>query len=227
MIEKPASDLSFVYSKEPLPTLEVDVDSIPKSYSGYSEIIENTLRPFVLSNPSVRATIYVYQGTSINFQNRPTQSAFLAVARSKVILNELFNGFNRIRGIKARFSDYIRLSEAIPEFHVQDGFIWCPLDAVTWYTSGEGDKDLAVDKSRHSLEDSIKRSISEEENTELARTPISSRFRSARSDASIGSIRKAIEKHFGLPEGSVALCGPDGKPLRADAKIGTLRKRWE
>ena len=53
------------------------------------------------------------------------------------------------------------------------------------------------------------------------------RYRAARSDAKVSSIRAAIEEVFGLPAGSVALCGPDRRALRGDARIRTLRKRWE
>ncbi|WP_213779534.1 hypothetical protein [Caballeronia sp. dw_276] len=59
------------------------------------------------------------------------------------------------------------------------------------------------------------------------RKQIPGRFRAARADASVGSIRRRIERVFGLPDGSVALCGPDGKALRADARIATLRRRWD
>ena len=52
------------------------------------------------------------------------------------------------------------------------------------------------------------------------------RLRAARGDARVGSIRNTIESLFGLPEGSVALVGPDGRALRADAFIRTLRTRW-
>ena len=53
------------------------------------------------------------------------------------------------------------------------------------------------------------------------------RLRAARTDAAVGSIRAAIENLFGLPEGSVKLCGPDGSLLRTDATIATPRRRWE
>lgn len=67
---------------------------------------------------------------------------------------------------------------------------------------------------------------SDEPEQEGHRTSHARRFRSARSDATIGSIRSTIEKLFGLPEGSVQLCGPDKAPLRSDARIRTLRRRW-
>ncbi|CAB3690756.1 hypothetical protein [Paraburkholderia rhynchosiae] len=59
------------------------------------------------------------------------------------------------------------------------------------------------------------------------RAQVPGRFRAARADARVGSIKRRIERVFGLPEGSVALCGPDGKALRTDARIATLRRRWE
>ncbi|SAL79940.1 hypothetical protein [Caballeronia telluris] len=59
------------------------------------------------------------------------------------------------------------------------------------------------------------------------RAQVPGRFRAARADARVGTIKRRIERVFGLPEGSVVLLGPNGNALRADAKIGTLRRRWE
>lgn len=53
------------------------------------------------------------------------------------------------------------------------------------------------------------------------------RSRKARKNANVGSIRSTVEKMLGLPDGSVAFCNPDGSHLKANAKIATLRKRWE
>lgn len=50
------------------------------------------------------------------------------------------------------------------------------------------------------------------------------RIREARSDASVKSIEKSIEKAYGLPAGSVQINKSDGKNVRSDAKIGTVRK---
>jgi hypothetical protein len=52
------------------------------------------------------------------------------------------------------------------------------------------------------------------------------RFRGARSDASVGSITRRIEKNFKLPEGSVRLVLPSGYKAHADGKISNLLKRW-
>ncbi len=53
------------------------------------------------------------------------------------------------------------------------------------------------------------------------------RHRAARADASVGTIKRKIEKTFGLPRGSISLLGPDGRSLRANALIATLRRRWK
>lgn len=52
------------------------------------------------------------------------------------------------------------------------------------------------------------------------------RYRAARPDAKVSSIRLRIEEVFGLPAGSVARFGPDGRPLCGNGLIKTLRKRW-
>jgi hypothetical protein len=66
-----------------------------------------------------------------------------------------------------------------------------------------------------------------ETDSEIPTAPIILRYRGARDDARIRAIRRKIEVGFRLPEGSVALCGPDGKKLYGHAKIATLRERWK
>lgn len=53
------------------------------------------------------------------------------------------------------------------------------------------------------------------------------RYRVARSDASVGSIEKRIEKDYGLPKGSIKITNPTGRDTRSDSRVGTLRNRWE
>ncbi|MBK5292301.1 MAG: hypothetical protein JJE04_11565 [Acidobacteriia bacterium] len=52
------------------------------------------------------------------------------------------------------------------------------------------------------------------------------RFRAARSDATVGSIVRRIEKDFKLPEGSIRLVLPSGRKAHVDGKISNLLKRW-
>ncbi len=49
----------------------------------------------------------------------------------------------------------------------------------------------------------------------------------ARDDASVGSITRTIEKVFGLPKGSVVIRTPEKKVFRSNARISTVRERWE
>jgi hypothetical protein len=59
------------------------------------------------------------------------------------------------------------------------------------------------------------------------RTEDATRYRTARSDAPIGTITAKIEDVFGLPEGSVVLIKPDGRKKRSNASIQSLRDEWE
>lgn len=232
LIEKPENDLSFVKTKEALPTVEVDLDSIPDTFFGYDSLVANALRPLA-KNPAAVATVYVHQGMSVNFHD-PTSSAFFAVAGPKIVLNQILQGFQRVPGIRVRFSDYISTSGTRRQFHVQEGEVWRPLDAITWYSAHDDDKeavtgseDLGDQDSTHKAEATDNNDSIAGQHPGIARTSVATRFRRARSDASVGGVRRGIEEIFGLPAGSVALCGPDGKPLRSDAKIETLRRRWE
>ena len=117
---------------------------------------------------------------------------------------------------------------SIREFHVEDGRLWRPLEAGVWYAEESPDA-AASDFSSDSDDcegDAVPESDEDEEDSRITRTSRPTRFRAARWDATIGTISKRIEEVFGLPEGSVALCGRNQKPLRRDELIATLRKRW-
>ena len=48
-----------------------------------------------------------------------------------------------------------------------------------------------------------------------------------KSDASLKAAASAIEKTFGLPEGSVKLVKKDGIKMREDATVQTFRNHWD
>ena len=234
MTEKSVSDLKFVRSREPIPTVEIDMDSMPEGFFGYTDLVAQALQPIAAASPKMLATLYVYQGPSSNFGEQ-TFSAFIGVAGPQKLLNPLLSGFKKISGIKARMSDYIDAATGQCEFHVQDGEIWQPIDMLNWFSEKSEHQPAVGPDTLDSLLDVWDADeINEADITSeigsantISRTSSPIRFRAARSDASIGSIRQKIEKIFGLPEGSVVLCGPDKKGLRADATIATLKKRWE
>lgn len=222
-MEKEAKDLKFVRSKDPLPTIEVDLDSIPKNFD-YDDIVAGALEEFAHKSP---ATFYVYysQFGSTRESNNPV---FLGVAGSVKLLSPILTAFKKIPGVRAKYSDSIPPLGGSCKFHIQDGHVWQPLDDETWYST-EKNTDSECNESETGEGTSSSREFvgTEKSEADTGRASNPSRFRIARADASIGSIRSAIEEVFGLPEGSVAICGRDGKHLRADTKIATLKKRWE
>jgi hypothetical protein len=52
------------------------------------------------------------------------------------------------------------------------------------------------------------------------------RYRTLRADAKIGSVTADLERKLGLPSGCIQLHKPNGKKIRQDATIGTLRDQW-
>ncbi len=223
MLKHPESELKIVRSRDPLPTVEVDLDCIPKELNGYGELVTKAMSTIAAKYPKMRATIYVYRGQSINFHQQ-TWSAFFGVAGDKKLLDVLLNAFQGAKLDNVRFSDYIDPSTATKEFHVQDGYVWRPFESGTWCTDSQDEEDLAEDAFAETGDFEVAAEVPDGRDSRIS-SP--TRFRVARADASIGTIRRKIEEVFGLPEGSVALCGPDKKGLRGDATIATLRKRWE
>lgn len=76
-----------------------------------------------------------------------------------------------------------------------------------------------TDPSRDEIEDG---------EAEISSRPnqVASRYRRARSDASIPSMVTTIESTFGLPEGCVQIVYPSGNRARRNATVRTIRKQW-
>lgn len=228
IINKLESELSFIRADLPLSTVELDVHSIPRSYFGCDGIVEAVLQTFADKDTTMCATVYIVEQNSMTF-HEPTWSAFFGITGKYAIdiLKELERKFKKL-SIRARISDEIIFSVFHRRFHIQEGYVWLPSDALSWFAKKEvedewGDDDL--EELEIADDDDGFSAVSVLSDNTKVQTAI--RFRAARSDASISSIRATIEKKFGLPAGSVALCGPDKKHLRGDALIATLRKRWE
>lgn len=274
MATRPTHQINFVRAKDPIPSVEVDLDAIPEHLHGFGDIVAQALCRAAQANKGLRATIHVYHSGSVNFGS-PTASAFFGVAGAKKVLDVLLYAFKAAKVSRVRFSDYIAPAPYTRQYHVEDGEVWEILDAASWQTitapavavaasnaaaspatdDGEDeDEEIVVLKKKRRVEiademeedadweaededededdedDEDEEDEDEDEETgegETGRALKPLRYKAARSDASVKAIRRAIEKIFGLPEGSVALCGPDGKPLRANARIATLRKRWD
>ena len=233
-----AGNLSLVKPTDPLATVEVDLGSIPEAES-FPGLLSEALS--TRKSAAKPVTVYCYFGPSINFHS-PTSSAFIAVAKDMKLLQEINAHFKSVAGVRCRFSDYVGPDQLIPQVHIQDGTLWKPLDAISWYADAgglqideeEGASDGADEDPLNQVDDAMEDVYlheddddADDKDAEPTSRGVPSRRRSARSDASIGSIIRSIENVYGLPEGSVQLCGPNKRTLRRDAKIGTLRRRWD
>ena len=216
MITRSKDELKFRRSTRPLATVEVDIESLEAAGKVFPDTLYESLKLFAESDEKCRASIYLYATESCNFMSRKvnlTYSIFIGVAGGgRRVYNVLYKSFSSIKGVNVKFSDSINPNKSILEYHIENGLVWRPLDALEWWADYEESEDLEFP-------------IEEEQEKSSNEKPF--RRRSARKDATVRSIKKQIESAFGLPEGSVALLKPDGSELRADAKIGTLRQRFE
>jgi len=146
------------------------------------------------------------------------------------------------KDVLSRFGDDIPPIKGQAILHLEDGRCWQVLDAVTWFSNDENTpgaigsvsstdgESESFDELPLADEEGIEGESAATDGDDADLATVSARrgrLRAARADARIGTIRQTIERLFGLPEGSVALCGPDRRALRADASIGTLRRRWQ
>lgn len=58
------------------------------------------------------------------------------------------------------------------------------------------------------------------------RKEVPSRFRKVKSTARLAGVQATIESMMGLPTGSVRFVMPDGRTVRSDAMVKTLRSHW-
>ena len=211
-----SDELKFRRSKRPLATVEVDIESLEEAGKDFPDTLYESLKLFAESDEECRASIYLYETESCNFISRKrelTYSIFIGVAGGgRRVHNVLYKSFSSIKGVNVKFSDSINPNKSILEYHIENGLVWRPYEAGVPY----------AEKKSEDLEFPI-----EEEEEEKSSNEKPSRCRSARKDATVRSIKKQIESVFRLPEGSVALLSSDGSELRANAKIGTLRQRFE
>lgn len=247
MVTRTISELNFVKGRNPMPTVEIHAESLEAQGYYLGQIVSKALTGFAEKNPRSVATVSLFGTMSVNFHEQ-SWSEFLIVAGDEKVLKALGTAFSELPRVKSKYSDYIVPSDGRVAFHVQDGRLWEPEDAITWYSteteSGnapergetvaldgdiEDDEDLSIEEIERSLAE-YSENLEGDDEPALATSQFSKRtgrLNAARADASIATIRQKIEAVFGLPEGSVALCGPDGRALRSDALIKTLRRRWE
>jgi hypothetical protein len=241
MNSRPASDLHFVNKREPLPTVEVSVDSLQENQLSLDAIVAPVLRRLAAAHPELRATVGICSTPSVNF-HAPGYSEFLIVGGPDKVLNRIHSAFDRTPGVRCRFSDSVRLDRGTLAYHLEDGQLWEPEDSLNWFaqapsappaTAPDAEAETSpqvwpvCDESDEAAASDSELASSEAEAPANRGSGQAARYRAARSDATIARIRQTIEEVFGLPAGSVALCGPDGRALRGDAFIKTLRRRWE
>ena len=231
MIEKIRleDDFSFVKGTGAFPTVEVDAQSLEEAgIDFYLDEVCKALEP-IKSNKRP-TTIYVLESPSLNF-GQAGFSYFIGVAGTEKSLGLVKSHFNRLSGVNSRYSEYIPASRASKAVHVEMGEIWVPYEAGSWMTFSSIEEPVLEDQSEKDTDVFEVPQLFDEmlsnDQDEIEKITKPLRVRAARKDASVGTVRKTIERIFGLPEGSVLLCGPDRVALRSDARIGTLRKRWE
>lgn len=239
MLIRQSKDIKIVKTSNTLATIEIDIDSIPQELFGYTKLFEKFLSKYAAEHTDIIATIYVYHTPSINF-GRHSQSVFFGIAGDKKLLSVIENVFSSIAGLSVRLSDYIDPSKATKDFHIQDGYLWQPYETGSWIASEPefSREDMQLLEENENAEEDLDELLEFDESEDFDETdaeisesqgrisqPV--RFRAARKDAKIGTIKKKIEEVFNLPEGSVSLCGPDKRSLRSDATIATLKRRWE
>lgn len=133
MTSRREDELNIVKSRDPIPSVEVDLDSIPDELCGYQDIVLSALKKIVTVNPKLHASIYVYESVSVNF-GQPGYSVFFGFAGGEKPLLSLVTTFKKIEGVKVRASDFIETRKSVCQFHIEEGEVWYPQEVCVWQT---------------------------------------------------------------------------------------------
>ena len=244
MLTRSSDALSVKKSNSPSPTVEVESDSLEEQDVMLDQVVLPVLARYASQQTELTATVYLQEMESVNF-GRPSMSQFLTVIGSDAVLQIVARAFSARVGLKSRISDHVipTVKHAVCAYHLEDGKVWVPDEGCTWlaYESAQVDGELDSLGTKVKVQDIADEFESDggldqdgsnpargDDDTSVEpKNGVGRRFRSARADARVGAIRQTIEQIFGLPVGSVALRGPDGRALNANALIRTLRRRWE
>ena len=240
--------LRLRHSRSPLPTIELDLDSLHSVgfHAGFG-FVTHPLASFAAKHESLVATIYTYEGFSGNFRP-PHNAVWFGVSGKKMwdILTIIEHSL-KTRGARAKPAEHIHFEKDWSVFHIEDGRVWQKYDGEgRWYTDEDGDERL--DDVNQTSEEDIRELDSRLTNAEIRQmmhaapeedvhdldsgATMSAKGegphrRRVRGDARVGTMIQRIENEYGLPEGSVVLQYPDKRRVRADARIDTLRRQWE
>lgn len=121
----------FVRSHAPLPSIEVDVDSVDLDGPDLADILSDALTGCVAKDPDLKATVYFYFSSSINF-GEMTSSEFITVAGPAYVFDTFLAALRSIHGIRFRKSDMLKPEDHLAALHVEHGRIWVPADAISW-----------------------------------------------------------------------------------------------
>ena len=130
-MEKAAHELNYVGSLEPLPTIEVDLDSLDPDGPTVADIVREALAKRAAAHPALRATAYMYFTKSVNF-GEMTSSEFVIVAGPRAVFDAVLASFRSMRSVRCRPSDMIKPELHMAIAHAEEGSLWVPLDAITW-----------------------------------------------------------------------------------------------
>ena len=130
-MEREAHELQYVSSATPIPSIEVDVDTIDPDGPDVPDIAREALAKLAATHPDLCATAYMYFAQSGNF-GEMTSSEFVIVAGPRAAYDAVLAGFKGRSGVRCRPGDMIRPELHMAIAHVEEGSVWMPLDAITW-----------------------------------------------------------------------------------------------
>lgn len=256
-MERLNSDLHFINSEKSIDTVEVDLDSLSQGCYDYLDIMIESLQPLAESSPDLRATIYVQQTPSVNFMrsgysvfigvvgNSNALELILDGFQSKKGVDARYGDSILTKQSRCRLhieDGYVWQQEDDATWFVDsdidehgesseledDDYQYTDENYARYPSSAKVYEAGDLLKDRNKINNvEVDEVVSALNSISTQSKGVYTRKRAVRSDARVGSIRTTIEEVFGLPEGSVRLCDPEGNSLRADARIRTLRRRWD
>lgn len=202
-------DALHLQSVEYLPTIEVVLNP-PEGFPSYDiNILYDAIRELISNDPCAVATFYLEPGNNHNC-DESIYITVIGIAGSTEVFEAIYEKYVSKNWLCARRGQLVSQDQSLPSCHIEDSRFWENYDEMTWLSGDAGDVFHCSDLY-----------LSEKTGIDIY---LLDGFGCGWE--TLNELRLIIRCYVNITGQAIRFIDPEGRPLRSNAKIATLKKRW-